>query len=119
MLKKIKSLDTLRIIFSYLYERQKLKAVKYNKKIQKKIGVNLNNYKFWNGRYIRYETKEKGKEYNIHNGKLIYEGGYLKGERNGKGKEYDQYGKLEFEGEYLNGKRWNGKGYNKEGKKEF
>ena len=30
-----------------------------------------------------------------------------------KGKEYsDFHGQLVFEGEYLNGKRWNGKGYN-------
>ena len=29
--------------------------------------------------------------------------------KNGKGKEYDYDGKLEFEGEYLNGKKWNGK----------
>ena len=28
-------------------------------------------------------------------------------------------GELEFEGEFSNGKRWNGKGYNKEGNKEF
>ena len=47
------------------------------------------------------------KEYNIH-GKLEFEGEYLNGERNGKGKEYFDNGKLEFEGEYLNGKR-NGK----------
>ena len=31
----------------------------------------------------------------------------MNGKRNGKGKEY---GLLEFIGEYLNGKRWNGKG---------
>ena len=30
--------------------------------------------------------------------------------RNGKGKEYDG-GILRFEGEYLNGNKWNGKGY--------
>ena len=41
-------------------------------------------------------------------GKLEFEGEYLNGERNGKGKEYYN-GKLEFEGKYLNGKR-NGKG---------
>jgi len=29
---------------------------------------------------------------------------------NSKGKEYYPNGKLEFEGEYLNGQRWNGKG---------
>ena len=38
-------------------------------------------------------------------GILIFEGEYLNGERwNGKGKEYFN-DKLDFEGEYLNGKR--------------
>ncbi len=31
---------------------------------------------------------------------------------NGKGKEYNVKGKLIFQGEYLKGKRWNGKLYN-------
>ena len=39
--------------------------------------------------------------------------------RNGKVKEYHNNGKLQFEGEYLNGKRWNGKGYDKNGFLEF
>ena len=34
---------------------------------------------------------------------------------NGKGKEYDEYGELLFEGEYVNGKIWNGKIYNIKG----
>ena len=55
--------------------------------------------------------KGKGKVYDYF-GKLEYEGEYLDGEKNGKGKEYYANGKLKFEGEYLNGKRWNGKGYN-------
>ena len=42
-------------------------------------------------------------------GKLEFEGEYLNGKRNGKGKEYDGKGKLEYEGEYLKGGR-NGKG---------
>ena len=37
---------------------------------------------------------------------------YLNGKKNGKGKEYYYGGQLLFEGEYLNGKRWNGKFYN-------
>jgi antitoxin component YwqK of YwqJK toxin-antitoxin module len=37
----------------------------------------------------------------------------LNGERNGKGKEYFIDSNIIFEGEYLNGKRWNGKGYDK------
>ena len=47
----------------------------------------------------------------------------INGKRNGKGKEYNHelYNKLIFEGEYLNGKRWNGKGeeYNIFGKLIF
>ena len=39
----------------------------------------------------------------------MYEGELLNGKRNGKGKEYDSR-KLIFEGEYLNGERWNGYG---------
>ena len=33
----------------------------------------------------------------------------MNNERNGKGKQYDWEGKLIFEGEYLNGKKWIGK----------
>ena len=42
-------------------------------------------------------------------GKIQFEGEYLNGEKTGKGKEYYFDGTLKFEGEYLNGKR-NGKG---------
>ena len=38
-------------------------------------------------------------------GKLIFEGEYLNGKRNGKGKEYNFNDQLIFEVEYLNGKR--------------
>ena len=39
----------------------------------------------------------------------MFEGEYLNGKRwKGKGKEYNKDGRLIFEGEYLNGKRWNG-----------
>ena len=55
---------------------------------------------------------------NFIDGKLEFEGEYLNGERNGKGKEYDSNGILKFEGEYLNGKEWNGNGYNKKGNRE-
>ena len=72
--------------------------------------------KIWNGKEynkagnIEFEIKNgKGfiKEYNYY-GKLGFEGEYLNGKRNGKGKEYWYDGKLRFEGEYLDGKR-NGK----------
>ena len=70
---------------------------------------------------IVYELKNgKGliKEYNYH-GKLEFEGEYLNGKRNGKGKEYYPNYNLMFEGEFLNGKRWKGKGYNYFRKEEF
>ena len=35
----------------------------------------------------------------------------MKGKRNGKGKEYNKNGNLIFEGEFKNGLKWNGKGY--------
>ena len=56
----------------------------------------------------------KIKEYNEYSGELEFEGEYLNGKRNGKGKEYYENGKISFEGEYLNGENWNGKFYDPE-----
>ena len=60
----------------------------------------------------------KVKEYN-YEGKLEFEGEYLNGKRNGKGEEYYENKNIKFKGEYLDGKKWNGNGYNINGKKEF
>ena len=61
------------------------------------------------GEYLRGLRNGKGKEYI--NNKLIFEGQYLNGEKNGKGKEYYKNGILMFDGEYLNEKKWNGRGF--------
>jgi antitoxin component YwqK of YwqJK toxin-antitoxin module len=50
---------------------------------------------------------------------LVFEGEYLNHRRNGKGKEYNSEEKLMFEGEFREGKKWNGKGYNPQGKVEY
>ena len=77
------------------------------------------NGKKWNGTGYSiqgigiYKIKDgKGmiKEYDK-DGKLFYVGHYINGERNGKGKIYNVKKQLSFEGELLNGKVWNGKGY--------
>ena len=107
MLKNIKSLFFVRIVFSFVEEKQKLKILKYNKSFQKTINISINNYKHFKGKYIIYESDEYGKEYNGYDDKLLFEGEYYNGERNGYGKEYDYYGELIYEGEYLNGKRKN------------
>jgi len=54
----------------------------------------------WNKKWI-------WKEYYI-NGVLKYHGEYQDGKYNGKGKEYDYFGRLIFEGEYVNNKKMNG-----------
>ena len=109
MLKNIKSTYFIKILFVFVDEKQKLKIVKSNKRLQKNIGISIINYKLFTGKYIIYESNKIGKEYNGYDDKLIFKGEYLNGKRNGKGNKYYEDGKLEFEGEYLNGKR-NGKG---------
>ena len=109
-MEKIKSFCVSKKIIFLLDEKRKLDLMKYNKDLQNKININLINYIFYSGRYIKHGENGIIKEYN-YDTKLIYEGQYLKGKRNGKGKEYNLEGNLIFEGEYLNGRRWNGKGY--------
>ena len=110
MLKNVKSSYFAKIVFSYIDEKQKLKLVKYNKSLQQKMDISINNYIHFKGNYIIYESNGKGKECDYY-GQLIFEGEYLNGERNGKGKEIHPHicGVSIFEGEFLNGKR-NGKG---------
>ena len=73
--------------------------------------------KKWNGKGYDengntiYELKNgKGKVKECDDDGIIFEGEFENGNRNGKGKEINKKGELLFEGEYLNGKRWNGKG---------
>ena len=81
---KIKSKLINKIIFSNMNERTKLKTIKYNKKLQKKLNINLINYKHFLGKYIIYETKNKGKEYDYFSNNLRFYGEYINGERHGK-----------------------------------
>ena len=111
MLINIKSSFIVKRIFYHCATKIKLKLVKYNKKLQNKINLDILDYKSFSGRYIKYETKIKGKEYKNKDKILIYEGEYLNGERNGQGKEYDEEYELIFEGEYIKGKRIKGKEY--------
>ena len=109
MLENIKSKYFLKLIFSFVDEEQKLKLVKYNKSLQNIIDLSIINYKHFTGKYIIYESKIKGKEYYIHDDKLVFDGEFLNGERNGKGYVYNGNDFAISECEYLNGRR-NGKG---------
>ena len=94
MLENIKSLYVTKKILIHLSEILKLKISKINKKFQNIFDININNYRLFSGKYIINEIKEKTKEYDRLNDKLIFEGEYLNGQRNGKGKEFY------FDGQY-------------------
>ena len=115
--KIIKSSYILKLILSFLSEKRKLEMIIYNKELQNEFLVDIKDYKNKSRKYKIDGKNGQGKEFILNTNFLIFEGEYLKGEKNGKGKEYYYGGKLKFEGEYLNGKRWNGKGYNKKGDK--
>ena len=108
MLENIKSLYLSKLIFSFTQEKLKFKLIKYNKILQKKININIINYKLLSGKYTIFKKKGIGKTYNFSDNKLVFEGEYLNGEKNGKIKEYDEQNYLVFEGEYKNGLK-NGK----------
>ena len=109
-LDNIKSKYIIQIVFSYLNEEIKLKLMQYNKNLQNKIDIQLRNYKFFSGKYIIYEKDRLGKEYDAYKDKLLFERELLDKKRK-KGKEYfSDY--LIYEGEYKNGNKWNGKGFN-------
>ena len=106
----IKSVFTIRLIFSFVEEKVKLNLIHYNKKLQNIIKVDLVYYKRIGGIKIILENNNKGKEIMLGSDVTLYEGEFLNGKRNGQGKLFDEeFGKLIYEGEFLNGK-FNGKG---------
>ncbi len=116
MLNNIKSSFMLKEIASYLREKKKLYLFRYNMTLQKKLDINIINYKEFSGKYKVGDKNRKGKEYDGYEDSLIFEGEYLNGKRKGYGKEYND-NKLLYEGEYLNNLRnGNGKEFNFDGK---
>ena len=61
MLKNVKSSYFIRIIFSFIDEKRKLKLIKYNKILQENMNISLVNYKTFTGKYIIYEQNWKRK----------------------------------------------------------
>ena len=54
MLKKIKPIYFIKILFKHFDEKRKLKVIKYNKSLQKNIDISIINFKFFSGKYIIY-----------------------------------------------------------------
>ena len=47
LIKNIKINDVCRKLFSYMNKKRKLKSIKYNKELQNKLDITLNNYIFY------------------------------------------------------------------------
>ena len=107
----IKSPIIIKRILSLLYINTKLRIINYNKYLQKKIEIKIEDYKSHCRKVIIYKPNGIGVEFIINTNVIIYIGEYSKKRRNGKGKEYDINNKLIFKGEYRNGIKINGVGY--------
>ena len=70
ILRNIKSKIILKKFFDYLNKRKSLEIIKYNKNIQKRINININNYKEYSEKYslIEIEIKPMKNKY----GRFIY-----------------------------------------------
>ena len=93
--KSIKSLYILKDIFSFLPEAHKLRIMIYNKNLQKRFDINIEDYKRITRKYKEGERNGKGKEYDIKNNSVLFEGEYKNGKKwNSKGKEFYKIGEL-------------------------
>ena len=106
----------------YLNGKRNGKGKEYYNDCKIKFEGEYLNGKKWNGigyntdKIIIYRLKDGNgyiKEFSEVTYKITSESEYFKGEKNGKAKEYDIEGKVNFEGEYKNGKKWDGKGYDR------
>ena len=112
---RIKSRYILKFIFRHLNKNKNLEIIRYNKLIQQRTTVNIEDYKKQGKRYKIGEKNGYGREYKLDTNILLFEGEYFNSRKNGKGKEYYEDGKIKFEGEYKKGKKVEGKCYNNEG----
>ena len=94
-------------MFLYIDEKRKLNFIKYNKKLQKKFGLTLIDYKRFSG-LLKLKIHEKTEIYNDYTHSLLFEGFYVNEKKNGKGVEYNERGNVIFEGEYIDNQKWNG-----------
>ena len=82
------------------------KAKEYNRESSERL--------IYEGEFLNGKRNGKGKEFYDYpkneKPRLKFEGEYFNGERNGKGIRYDYEGEILFEGIYLNGEKWTGKG---------
>ena len=94
IISSVKSRYTLKKIFSYIYEKQKLSILAHNKKLQRLFNIDIDYYRNISGKKIIGDINGEGKEYKLNTDIIIFSGKYLKGKRQGKGEEYYSNGNL-------------------------
>ena len=107
------------LLFEGLYSNgKKIKGKEYDEKRNLLFNGKYFNNTWWEGEVQLYDFNRHYKR---------FEGKLLNGKINEKGKEFYEFYtndmnlelRIKFEGEYLNGKRWNGTGYNFIGEPDF
>ena len=78
---RIKSSFIFKKIFNFIDDNKKLNIIRYNKHSQIKLGIDIDYFKKKCKRYIVGERNGKGKEYTKETNTLIFEGDYLNGKR--------------------------------------
>ena len=99
----------------------KVKEYEYDENYKLRFEGEYKEGEKWNGKsYIKCKRRKirTGSSY-FYSNEIYLESEYLNGKKNVKVKEYYSNNNLKYEGEYKEGKIWSGKGYNKDGKKEF
>ena len=109
-LQSIKSIYITKFILSFLSEDIKINIFKYSKNYQNKLGYYIEDYKRVSDKYQITDKNGIERIYDSNNNKLLF-----KGKINGEGIEFDENGNIIFEGQYLNGKKIKGKGYDLKG----
>ena len=69
--KKIKSYYIMKKIFSFITIKNKFKLIIYNKEFQKKLKIDIEDYKKESGKYKIGEKNGKGIEYDLYTNKKI------------------------------------------------
>ena len=132
MLNNLKSHKILADLFSFISKKKKLLLMKHSKAMQSKLNLKAKDYN--TGKYMLKNQKGERLEYLIDSNILVFKGFYTDEYRNGPGEEYHLNSQLKFQGNfvyggkelgkeffwngviqydghYINNRKWNGIGY--------
>ena len=107
MINKIKSKYILQNVFIHVNYIQKLNIIRFNKRAQNRLEINIVDYRRLSGKYKIIKNNETI-IYNTYNDKILFKGLYSNENKNVFGREFNEEGEIIFEGEYYDGKKWNG-----------